>query len=224
MLLRDVTDFVPKGQTGFLVLEGVNGAGKTTLQRKIGEYLAHRNIPAVLTREPGSASSLGSVLRTFVLDPRRPPIDPVTELLLYAADRSEHVASVIRPAMQRQELVVCDRYYYSSIAFQGYGRGVDVSMIESINQHATRGIEPDLVILLDLPPELGLARTVTRRDHDIMEHEDIFFHRRIRDGFRSIAAKSATPFLIVDATEDEAEVYAKVIPVVERLVASRRAA
>ncbi|WJI27609.1 dTMP kinase [Thermosynechococcus sp. B3] len=180
----------------FIVLEGGEGAGKTTQMGAITTWLedsgwlaklrsADIDPPLLLTREPGG-TPLGQGLRQLLLHSDL-EIDPMAELLLYAADRAQHVATSIRPQLQRGGIVLCDRYTASTIAYQGYGRGLDLSLIEHINQIATAGLMPDLVLWLDLPVQVGLARTQRRGIADRLEQHAVAFHERVRQGFMALA-------------------------------------
>ncbi|MFM1847405.1 MAG: hypothetical protein RL417_879 [Pseudomonadota bacterium] len=204
--------------TGFIVLEGVNGAGKTTLQQKIGTFVAERGIEVVTTREPG-APAVGNEIRTILLTPRGEKLAPTTELLLFAADRAEHVAKLIRPAIARGAAVISDRYYYSTIAFQGYGRGLNRATIDTLNTVAIAGTKPDLTILLDLDAATGLTRTRGRGaagEPDALEHEAIDFHNRIRNGFLELADNLPEPFVVLDARRSPDEIFQAVVPALER--------
>ena len=209
---------------GFLVLEGLNGAGKSTLQGRIAELCGQRGRKCCLTREPGG-TEFGASVRSLVLTPRTQPLSDRTELFLFSADRSEHVSRLIQPALQRKELVLCDRYYYSSLAFQGYGRGFSPEVIEQISNVAIAETRPDLVILLDLDPEVGLRRTQQREATgggagvDTFEREALEFHKRVRAGFLSIADRAVEPFLVVDAGRGADEVFKAVLPYLDRWLA-----
>ncbi len=217
MLITPATSAFSKPK-GFLVIEGVNGAGKSTLIRAIEALARERGNPPLVTREPG-ATPLGAALRSLVLEEKAGKPSPTTEIFLFAADRAEHVATVIQPALKARKPLVSDRYFYSTLAFQGYGRGLDLKEIQSVTDIAIRGVLPDLVILLDLDPAAGLARTKSRQAHegtDAFEKEELAFHTRLREGFLTIAKTSPTPFLVVDATKGPEEVFAFVKPVIEK--------
>lgn len=204
--------------TGFIVLEGVNGAGKTTLQKKIAAFLTARGIEAITTREPG-APAVGNDIRTILLSPRTEKLAPTTELLLFAADRAEHVTKLIRPAIARGAAVICDRYFYSTIAFQGYGRGLNRATIDTLNGVAIAGTKPDFVVLLDLDAATGLARTRGRGaggEPDALESEAIDFHNRIRNGFLDLAEALPEPFIVLDARKTPEELFTALLPGLER--------
>lgn len=193
-----VTDLKLTAPKGFLVLEGVNGAGKSTLAKRIAQHLKEKNIEALETYEPG-ATELGQKIREIILGKNRPNLSPLSELLLFSADRSEHVNSVIKPALSDGKKVICDRYIYSTLAFQGFGRGLSQNTIEALNVVASGGVVPDFVILLDLDPREGLKRTKSRNaEHDSFEQEALDFQIRLREGFVSIAKSAKEPFVIID--------------------------
>ncbi|QLL29270.1 dTMP kinase [Thermosynechococcus sichuanensis E542] len=180
----------------FIVLEGGEGAGKTTQIGAIATWLEESgwlaklrsfdiNPPLLLTREPGG-TPLGQGLRQLLLHSDL-EIDPMAELLLYAADRAQHVATSIRPQLQRGGIVLCDRYTASTVAYQGYGRGLDLQIIQQINRIATGGLAADLVLWLDLPVRVGLARTQQRGTADRLEQNAVAFHERVRQGFMALA-------------------------------------
>ena len=217
--------------SGFIVLEGVNGAGKTTLQRRIVEYIRTKGRGAVATREPG-ATPVGEAIRNLVLSPRPDKITPTAELLLFAADRAEHVAKFIRPTLARGVSVVSDRFFYSTTAFQGFGRGLDRATIDRLNTIAVGETVPDFVILLDLDAATGLARTAGRAlagktsaesaamESDAMESEAIDFHDRIRNGFLSLAASQPEPFVVLDARRTPDELFIAPTPILDRWLAA----
>lgn len=206
----------PSSLGGFLVLEGVNGGGKSTLQRAIGSYLAKAGRAHLLTREPG-ATPLGERLRSLILSHEAGAPAPLTELILFAADRAEHVQKKVLPALQRKELVISDRYFYSTIAFQGHGRGLPLPTINTLNEIAVAGLYPDIVLLLDLPVEEGLRRAGARGGaRDSFEEEKIAFHQRLRQGFLELAEKRPEPFLVLDATQSPETIFSEVQPILDR--------
>jgi dTMP kinase len=187
----------------FLAFEGGEGTGKTTQARLIAIWLREQGYDVVTTHEPG-ATKVGMRLRALLLDTAHTGMSPHSEALMYAADRAEHVASVIEPALARGAVVITDRYVDSSLAYQGTGRGLRSSEIAQLNNWATGGRVPDLTILLDMPPEAGLGRRA--RSADRLEAEPPEFHRRVRSGFLALARAEPSRYLIVDATRPVGEV------------------
>jgi dTMP kinase len=193
----------------FIVFEGVEGAGKTTqirrshswLQRELGD-----TIPILLTREPGG-TILGHKIREILLDSKIESICDHSELLLYAADRSQHVQEVIQPHLQQGGIVLCDRFTDSTIAYQGYGRGLSLSLIQQLNQIATGGLETDLTIWLDLDVEIGLQRAKQRGKSDRLEQADLEFHLRVQQGFRELAQISPKRMIRVNANRSEEAIH-----------------
>ncbi|WP_189072398.1 dTMP kinase [Deinococcus sedimenti] len=185
----------------FVSFEGPEGAGKSTQLARLGARLDADGIPHRLTREPGG-TPLGSRVREVLLDPTL-TIDPLPEFLLYSASRAQLVANEIRPALKRGEVVVCDRYAESSLAYQGAGRGLPVNLLREITLAATDGLTPDLTVLLDLDPQVGLERAARRGQPDRLEQADLDFHRRVRAGFLHLAEQTPARFLVLDATRAE---------------------
>jgi dTMP kinase len=213
----------------FIVLEGVEGAGKTTQLKQLHQWL--ETLPQVqhlralgemadivVTREPGG-TALGQALRALLLDADASHrVNDRAELLMYAADRAQHVDEVIRPALERGDWVLCDRFVDSTVAYQGYGRGLDLSLIERLNRIATDGLTSDLTLWLQLAVEVGLARSQKRGALDRMETADALFHQRVQQGFAALADIHGRRIAVVDARQPEAQVAQHIQGVVlERL-------
>ena len=179
-----------------ITFEGPEGGGKTTQIALLAAMLRERGDDVLTTRQPGG-ESLGLQLRSILLDACREAVHPRTELLLMMADRAQNVERVIRPHLEAGGIVLCDRYTDSSIAYQGHGRGIDLSWIDSLNAYATNGLQPDLTLLLDIDPRLGLARQTERTR---MEMEDLDFHARVRAGFLEQAARFPERIWVIDAS------------------------
>jgi len=193
----------PGQRRGVLIaFEGGEGAGKTTQARLLAIWLREQGYDVVATQEPG-ATKVGMRLRALLLDTAHAGLSPRAEALMYAADRAEHVESVIAPALERGTVVVTDRYVDSSIAYQGRGRNQPIGEVAGLNRWATGGLEPDLTILLDLPPEAGLGRRSVSADR--LEAEPADFHERVREGFLAQAQANPGRYLILDATQAPAE-------------------
>jgi dTMP kinase len=193
---------VPAG--AFITLEGGEGCGKSTQARLLAEWLNSRQVDCLSTREPGG-TPLGDEVRRLLKRRTENAIAPLAELMLMEACRAQLVNTVIRPALRRGQTVVCDRYTDSSLAYQGHGRGVSLETVVRLNNIATGGLMPDLTVLLDLAPEQGLARKNNCAE-DRFESEDLEFHRRVRAGYRELAAAGPDRWLVVDAGLGPAEI------------------
>lgn len=193
----------------FITIEGVEGAGKTTQAARLADTLRRDGFEVVLTREPGG-TELGRSLRKLLLDESSLAPTPETELLLYLADRAEHVQRLIQPALAKGAVVIADRFSDSMIAYQGHGRGVEIETVRRLDDFARSGVEPALTIVLDLPPEEGLGRIRATRSGDRLENEDIDFHRRVRAGFQAIAEEQPARMRVLDARGDVSELAATI--------------
>jgi dTMP kinase len=181
----------------FITFEGGEGCGKSTQSRLLLKKLERQKIPAALTHEPGG-TSLGNELRKALKKKRGSSISPQAELFLVAASRAQLVAEVIRPALEEGKVVICDRFTYSTLVYQGYGRGLELSFVETVNNIATQNLKPNLTILLDISPEQGLARKRSLRDR--FELEDLSFHQRVREGYLRMVAAESERWLVIDAS------------------------
>jgi dTMP kinase len=207
----------------FVTFEGGDGTGKTTQIHALESYLIARGQPCLMTREPGG-TSLGSMIRRVLLEVGDQPIAPSTELFLYLADRAQHVFEIIRPAIEAGKVVLCDRFTDSTLAYQGYGRGLDLQLLRQFNGVANSGVCPDLTFLLDCPVQVGLARTANRqaRSHadepreDRFEREKLEFHEKVRAGFLEMARLEPARFRIIDATRSVAEVSLEIKGIIDQ--------
>jgi len=182
----------------FITLEGPEGAGKTTQVKLLSKQLDIHGIPHVITRDPGG-TPLGRQIRRILLNPEN-PVQPMSELLLYQADRAQHVAEIIEPELKAGKLVICDRYIDSTMAYQGYGRGIDFALIEELNKIATGGLMPEMTILFDIESSEGLAR-LHPGGHDRLEREALEFHLKVRQGYLELAKKEPQRWRILDASK-----------------------
>jgi dTMP kinase len=196
----------------FIVFEGPEGAGKSTQVALLARRLRTSGRSVTTTREPGGTPT-GDAIRELLLH-ADVTIDPLVEFLLYSASRAQHVREVIRPALARGDVVVSDRFAAASIAYQGYGRGLELPFVESLTARATLGLRPDLTVLLDLDPVEGLRRVAGRGVEDRLERAGLAFHRRVREGFLAQAAADAA-WLTIDATEDAEGIAERVWSAVE---------
>lgn len=195
----------------FITLEGPEGAGKSTQMPLLCEWLEAQGHEVVCTRNPGG-TQIGRQIRQILLDPENRALVPMAELMLYAADRAQHVQEVVRPALASGKVVICDRFSDSTLAYQGYGRGLDTTLLRALNEMATEGLRPDLTLLLDLASEAGLARVQRYRQTDRLEEEAIAFHHRLRDGYLALAAEEPERIVVIDALQ-EAEVVQEAMQV-----------
>jgi dTMP kinase len=198
----------------FISLEGIEGTGKTTQGNFLSAYLSGKGYEVMLTHEPGG-TVIGGRIREVLLLPDHKEMSVVTELLLYNADRAQHLTQKIRPALEQGKVVITDRFSDSTAAYQGYGRGIAMSLIESMDKIATGSIRPNLTILFDLDVETGLGRNRKAEKTDRLELETLEFHKRVRNGFLEIAGHEPERFAIIDASCTIEEVRNSVIKAVE---------
>ena len=202
-----------------ITVEGVEGSGKTTQCRRLAEHLRARGLEVVETSEP-DGTALGQAVRMlFELEPRPTPL---TQAFLFLAARQEHVAQVIRPALTRGAVVISDRYTDATVAYQGYGQGLDLQTIRDLNALATGGLLPDLTVLLDLDPAAGMRR-IAGRPLDAFERMDQAFHRRVREGYLEIARADKRRVLVVDAARDSELLHREIVSGVDEFLGRREA-
>ncbi len=205
----------------FITFEGPEGGGKSTHIRELAERLRAEGRTVLVTREPGG-TPLAEKIRGLVRDKMDDPPVTRSEVLLFLAARAQLVSQVIRPALERGEWVLCDRFADSTFAYQGYGRGIDVGLLKDLNSFATEGLTPDLTILLDVPPEVSRARLAERQAAtstaaDRIEQAGAIFHRRLREGFLELARAEPERFAVIDSSGDRAAVSAAVLAAVRRM-------
>ena len=193
----------------FITFEGIEGCGKTTQAKLLYEWLLDRGKEAVLTREPGGTPA-AEELREFILRDREELFPPFSELCLYMAARGFHVENLIKPSLKEGAFVICDRFSDSTLAYQGYGRGLDIELIEKMDRKATGGLKPDLTFLIDIPVEVAFERIKNRRK-DRLEKEGSEFHRRVREGFLKIAQRNRERVVVIDGTKSIEEIFKEVI-------------
>jgi dTMP kinase len=207
----------------FITFEGVEGSGKTTQIRRLKRYLAQKGIACKVTREPGGCP-IGEKVRKILLNPDHREMAPLSELLLYEASRVQHVKEVIKPLLKKGMIVLCDRFSDASIAYQGYGRKVDLNLVERLNRLSSQGIKPEVTFLLDCPSDVGLKRALKRNrslkkeKEERFEREKIQFHHRVRRGYLSLAKKEPHRVKVIDTRQGEEKVFEKIRKIVDNLL------
>ncbi len=206
----------------FITFEGGEGAGKSTAIKKIVEKLQAEGKEIVLTREPGG-TPIGEEIRSIILDKKNTDMDVRTEALLYAASRRQHIVQKIIPSLKQGKVVLCDRFLDSSLAYQGYARGIGVQKVYEMNLFATEGIEPDLTLFFDLDPEEGLRRIAANSQREVnrLDVEKLSFHQKVREGFLSLAKKFPHRFVVIDASEKPDKVFASAYKEIENILKRR---
>lgn len=208
-------------QGKFIVFEGIDGAGKTTQVELLQTELALKGYPVMVIREPGG-TSLGELIRGLLLNPDYRELDPKAEALLYIAARAQAIAQIILPSLVKKQVILADRFVDSSLAYQGYGRGVDLGFLEQINKAVVGDLLPALIFLLDLPPETGLARLSKQgKVRDRLETEGLAFYQRVRSGYLDLAARNSKRYQIIDARKSKTEIFAEILPLVEEIIYER---
>lgn len=203
----------------FITFEGPEGSGKTTQLKLLAEWLRERGCDVLATREPGG-TAISEAIRAILLDPTRREMQPEAEILLFSAARAQIVAQVIRPHLQGGGIVLCDRYADSTLAYQGYGRGLDLDTLRTITAFATGGLVPDLTIYLDIAIEEGLRRKVPQ-EWNRLEAQALAFHQRVREGYLEMAAGEPDRWLEVDAFQPIADIQAAIRERIEVLIGAR---
>ena len=208
----------------FITLEGGEGAGKTTQILHLAEWFQRRGTSCILTREPGG-TPLGKSIRALLLNPENQGMAAETELMLYMADRAEHVHKVILPALTAGRTVLCDRFFDATLVYQGAARGLPLERLVQLHRLVLGGLRPQLTLLLDLPPEVGLSRArgqlakgARALTESRFEHEAIEFHRRVREGYLNLARQEPDRFRILDAALDEERVQAEIRTAVDNFI------
>ncbi len=207
-----------------ITFEGIDGCGKSTQIRLLDQYLTELGFAVVLTREPGG-TELGKKIRSALLDGVKDSVEPLAELLLYAADRAQHVRQVVTPALAEGKVVLSDRFYDATTVYQGYARGFDLALVEKLNELATGGLKPDLTLLFDLDVETGLNRTRKRgaetngiaSQPDRLDQEPVEFHERVRKAYLEIAARESQRFRVIPSAGPVDGTFNLMIREVQRL-------
>ena len=202
----------------FVTFEGIEGCGKSTQIKLLADYLSGRNHPYLLTREPGG-TNIGNKIRAILLNTENTDITSRAELLLYAADRAQHIETVIKPAISDGKAVLCDRFTDATCAYQGKGRGIDPHLISELNTIASGGIQPDMTFLIDCPVDVGLERAIRRAEEEAgkkemrFESEDLSFHERVRAGYLEVAGKEPQRVIIIDGNRPVEEVHDNIVSI-----------
>ncbi len=201
----------------FITFEGIEGSGKSTQIGRISEFLKSRGYDCLVTHEPGN-TAVGKKIRAILLDPENKIMDFRTELLLYMADRAQHISEKIKPALSQGRLVLCDRYFDATVAYQGFARGLDTSLIYILHEIVLDDLKPDLTVLFDLPPEIGLSRAWKQiqngtrdKGETRFEKETLIFHEKVRAGYLELARREPERFRIIDASKNEDQVTDDII-------------
>ena len=209
----------------FITFEGIEGCGKSTQAIRLVARLKSASISAIFTLEPGG-TRVGQDIRQILLDSRNQSLSPLAELLLYAADRAQHVKEVVKPALEQGKWVVCDRFLDATTVYQGYARGQDMALIRTLNERTSLGLSPHITFLLDCPVKVGLQRALARNKmllkegQERFEREAVEFHEAVRNGYLSMAREAHERFIVVDGTlsEDELEeaIFQNITPFISR--------
>ena len=211
----------------FISFEGIEGSGKTTHAKHAVRFLQDKGHDCVITREPGG-TRIGKKIRAILLDPLSKDMDPLTEFLLYTADRAQHIKEYILPLLSEGKMVLCDRYYDATMAYQGFARGLDIGLIEKMHTLLFENLKPDLTLLLDLPPEVGLKRAWKQINNGNrvsaetrFEEERLSFHKRVRAGYLELSSLEPERFHVIDASKKEAEVREEIINILDAEIKGR---
>jgi dTMP kinase len=199
----------------FITFEGIEGCGKSTQARLLRDHLEGLKVPVLLTREPGG-TAIGAVIRRILLDANNTHLSPRAELFLYAADRAQHVAEVIAPALAKGLWVLCDRFFDATTVYQGVARGQDLAMVEFINRAACQDVFPDITFLIDLGVETALSRARSRnrssheKNQDRFEREELDFHEKVRNGYLALSTRDPTRFVVIHGGASVEEIASRI--------------
>lgn len=201
----------------FITVEGPEGAGKTTIMEKLRTYFAASGVPVLATREPGGIE-IAEKIRTIILDKEHTMMDGRTEALLYAAARRQHLTEKIVPALRRGEIVLCDRFIDSSLAYQGFARGLGIDEVYAVNQFAVDNLMPDLTLYFDIEPDIGLKRIAKHagREKNRLDLETIEFHRKVREGYKLLLNRFPGRIVEIDASQPMDNVYETAKNIIEK--------
>jgi dTMP kinase len=208
----------------FITFEGIEGCGKTTQIKRLTRNLEKEGVRCKATLEPGG-TAVGRKIRRILLDSRNRTLTPLAELMLYEADRAQHVEELIKPALNQGFWVLSDRFFDATVVYQGFARGQDGKLIGALNEKATQGLVPDLTFLLDCPVEVGLARATSRNNkgQDRFEQEKIAFHRKVREGYLELARKDRKRYVVIDATQSAGDLEKEILEYMRPFMKSAQA-
>jgi dTMP kinase len=208
----------------FITLEGIEGSGKTTQIARLVDFLEDQGFDCIATRQPGG-TLIGENIRSILLDPANKALEPTAELLLYMADRAQHIHELIRPCLMDGKTVVCDRYYDATVVYQGFARGLNIELIRKLHHLLFDGLKPDITLLLDLPPRLGLKRaweqlnTGQRSGQESrFEAEKVAFHEKVRAGYLELARHEPDRIRVIDAAPPPDQVFADISKIVSAFI------
>ena len=208
----------------FISFEGIEGSGKTTQIQGVCDHLRQKGHDVIVTREPGG-SNIGRQIRSILLDSKNKGLNPLSELLLYMADRAQHLDEIVKPGLSSGKIILCDRYYDATIAYQGYARGLDIDLITQLHGIAFAGYKPDLTFLLDLSPETGLRRAWRQIENGQrtgtetrFEEEALSFHGRVREGYLALARLEPQRFKIIDASGTQKHVKKEILAILDGVI------
>jgi dTMP kinase len=204
----------------FLSFEGPDGSGKSTQASMLAQALRDRGVPVTLTREPGG-TDLGEQVRSIILTPGGAPMTPLVMALLLSAARAQHVTDVIIPALEIGNTVITDRFADSTVAYQGYGMGLDIDTVTMLASLATAGRVPDVTVYIDVPPEVGLGRAAVRGVLNRLDRENLQFHERVRNGYHMLANQQPDRWISVDGTASPDDVHAQIIKALDARIAPK---
>lgn len=199
----------------FITFEGTEGSGKTTLIEQVAKHYKELGLTVITTREPGG-SKIAEDIRNVILDVNNTNMDSITEALLYAASRRQHLCEKVIPNLEEGHIVLCDRFIDSSLAYQGYARGLGIEKVYQVNQFATNGLLPDVTIYVNVHPEVGLARIKSNnREENRLDLEKIDFHKKVYEGYYQVSQMFKERFKVVDGEKSREQVYAETIAIID---------
>ncbi|WP_352420340.1 dTMP kinase [Proteiniborus sp.] len=201
----------------FITLEGPDGSGKSTIARLLADYLKEKGYDVVTTREPGG-TKISEDIRDIILDTNNTNMSYVTEALLYAASRAQHVSQKIRPAIESGKVIICERFVLSSLVYQGIARGLGIEKVKEINDFAIQGINPDLILFFDIPPDVALKRKTKKNQGDRLEREKLEFHKKVYEGYLSLIDIYKEKINLIDATKTKHNTFQQVKVALDNLL------